>query len=287
MRPSTVFRAVLALATSAFSFAPVCAAAFIAVSAAIFAVRPGTIHAAQPGVDPEADSPPAPAITAEHSASVGAFLPWTMGARSDTQRALVYAQGGYDGAENGAVFQTSLEAQILGRLSLRAGGSYIGPSGTFRPEAGLRIDVLRQERHGVDLAVLGVYEAKGFNTVRAITARVAVSRAFGDTRLIGNLGYGFGLEEGERYGDLRLAGLHAVTSHLQVGLDSRFRVDLERDADEPPGEPDWELLAGPLATYSFDRFVVSASAGLSALKLRLIETKHVGAIATLGFGSVF
>jgi hypothetical protein len=148
-----------------------------------------------------------------------------------------YAQGGYDGAENGAVFQTTLEARILGRLSLRAGG-YIGPSGTFRPEVGLRVDALRQERHGVDLAFLGLYEAKGFNTVRAITARVAVSRPFGDTRLVGDLGYGFGLEEGERYGDFRLAGLHAVTSHLQVGLDSRFRVVLERDSDEPLGEPD-------------------------------------------------
>jgi hypothetical protein len=228
-----------------------------------------------------------PAATSEASTASGAFLPWTMGARSDVQQALVYAQGGYDGAEKGAVFQTVLEAQILGRLSLRGGGSYVGPSGQFRPEAGLRIDALRQESHGVDLAVLGVYEAKGFNTVRAVTARLAVSRTFGDTRLVANLGYGFGLEEGERYGDFRAAGLHRLTQHLQVGIDSRFRVDLERDSDEPVGEPDWELLTGPLATYSFDRFVINASAGMSALKLRLIDTKHIGAIGTLGLGAVF
>jgi hypothetical protein len=223
----------------------------------------------------------------ERSAASGAFLPWTMGARSDAQRALVYGQGGYDSAEKGPVFQTVVEAQIFGRLSLRAGGSAVGASGAFRPEAGLRIDALRQERHGVDVAVLGVYEARGFNTVRAATVRLAISRAVGDTRLVGNLGYGFGLDDGERYGDLRLAGLHAVTRKLQVGLDSRFRVDLERDDDEPAGEPDWELLTGPLATYSFDRFVISASAGLSALKLRLVETRHIGAIGTLGLGAVF
>lgn len=226
-------------------------------------------------------------ITAERSVAGGAFLPWTMGARSDAQRALVYVQGGYDGAEKGAVFQTTAEAQLFGRLSLRAGGDYVGPSGTFRPEAGLRIDALRQERHGVDLAVLGVYEAKGFNTVRAITARVAASRAFGATRVVANAGYGFGLEEGERYGDFRLAGLHGLTEHLQLGIDSRFRVDLERDADEPAGEPDWELMTGPLAAYTIDRFVVTATAGLSAVKLRLVEGSHVGAIAALGFGAVF
>jgi hypothetical protein len=247
----------------------------------------GTVRAAEHEGEPEGDQPPAQPVAAGRSAASGAFLPWTMGPRSDQQRALVFAQGGYDGAEKGAVFQATAEAQIFGRLALRAGGNYIGPSGTFRPEVGLRIDALRQEKHGVDLAVLGVYEAKGFNTVRAVTARVALSRAFGDTRLVGNIGYGVGLEEGERYGDLRVAALHALTSRFQVGLDSRVRVDLERDNDEPPGEPDWELLAAPLATYSFDRFVVSASAGLSALKLRLIETKHVGAIATLGFGTVF
>ena len=149
------------------------------------------------------------------------------------------------------------------------------------------MDALRQERHGVDLAVLGVYETKGFNTVRAVTARIALSRAFGDTRVVSNLGYGFGLEEGERYGDFRLAGLHRLTQKLQVGVDSRLRIDLERDDDEPPGEPDWEVLAGPLATYTIDRYVVSATVGYSALKYRLVEGKHTGAIATLGVGAVF
>jgi len=224
---------------------------------------------------------------ARQSAEAGAFLPWTMGARSDSQRALVYGQGGYDSAQAGAVFETVLEAQLHGRISLRVGGSYLGPSGRFRPEAGLRVDVLRQELHGVDLAVLGVYEAQGFNTVRAVTARVAVSRTLGDTRLVSNLGYGFGLQDGERYGDLRLAGLHALTRSQRVGLDSRFRIDLERDDDEPIGEPDWELVTGPLATYSIDRFVVSATAGLSALKFRLVGTTHMGAIGALGLGAVF
>lgn len=224
---------------------------------------------------------------AARSATAGAFLPWTMGARSDPQRALVFVQGGYNGAENGGVYQMTAEAQLLGRLALRAGGSYFGPSDNFRPEVGLRVDALRQEAHGVDMAVLGVYETKGFNTVRAVTARVALSRAFGDTRVVSNVGYGFGLQEGERYGDFRLAGLHALTEKFQIGVDTRMRMDLERDDNEPPGEPDWEILAGPLATYTIDRYVVSATAGYSALKYRLVEGKHTGVIGTVGVGAVF
>jgi hypothetical protein len=222
---------------------------------------------------------------AARSAQAGAFLPWTMSARSDTQRALVFGQGGYNSAEKSGVFETVAEAQIFGRVSLRAGGSYFGE--TFRPEAGLRLDALRQERHGVDLAVLGVYETKGFNTVRAVTARVAVSRTFGNTRLVSNVGYGIGLEEGEGYGDFRLAGLHGITEKLHIGVDSRLRMDLERDSDEPPGEPDWEVVAGPVATYAIDRFIVSAMAGYSAMKYRLVGGTSTGAIGTLGFGAVF
>jgi hypothetical protein len=232
-----------------------------------------------PGSRPEART--------DKSVASGAFLPFTMGARSDAQQALIFGQGGYDSAWRGPVFQTTLEAQVLGRVSVRAGGSTIGPTGSFRPEAGLRVDALRQERHGIDMAVLGVYESAGFNTVKAITARVALSRSFGKTRLVGNVGYGYGFNDGERYGDVRLAGLRAVGRNVHVGLDSRMRFDLEYDNNEPPGEPEWEAVAGPVATYSFNRFVLTGTAGMSAMKQRLLASKHYGAVATLGFGTVF
>jgi hypothetical protein len=232
--------------------------------------------------------PPDTQPRAGRSLGSGAFLPFTMAARSDTQRALVYGQGGYDSAWRAPVFHTTLEAQVLGRVSVRAGGSTVGPSGAFRPEAGLRVDALRQERHGIDMAALGVYESAGFNTVKAVTARVALSRAFGKTRLVSNVGYGYGFDDGERYGDVRVAGLRAMTRNLHVGVDSRMRFDLEWDSNEPPGEPEWEAVAGPLATYSFfDRFVLTGTAGVSAMKQRLIPTRHYGAVATIGFGAVF
>jgi len=181
-----------------------------------------------------------------------------------------------------------MEAQLLGRLSLRGGGEYTEQGGRFRPQIGVRVDALRQESQGVDLAVLGGYESAGFNGVRAVSAAVAVSRGFGDSRVVSNLGAGFGLDDGERYGDFRLAGLHALTDRFQVGIDSRLRVDLERDSNEPAGEPSWELTSGPMASYALGRFILTASGGLSALKLRQGDTSnHVGAMGSLGLGAVF
>ena len=63
------------------------------------------------------------------SAASGVFLPWTMGARSDAQRALVFVQGGYNGAENGGVYQMAAEAQLFGRCGFRfIVNAGIGPS---------------------------------------------------------------------------------------------------------------------------------------------------------------
>jgi hypothetical protein len=231
------------------------------------------------------------ARTVEAGAGIGAgaFLPWSMAARADSQRALAFMQGGYDSARKGALFQATAEVALFGRVSLRGGSTYLGPTGILRPDAALRVDILRQraDGSGLDLAAAVGYEALGFNTTPAITARLAVSRLLGSTRLLANVAYGVGTAEGERFGDLRLAGLRRVTRDLHVGLDSRFRVDLERDNDEPAGEPDWEVDAGPVATYALGRFVVSASAGATALKYRLVPGQHLGLISLLGAGTVF
>src|SRR4051794_28736170 len=80
---------------------------------------------AQSDSDDQEAMPPASA-----SAAVGAgtFSPFTMGARSDTQRALGFFLGGYDSARGGGVFQAGAEAQLWGRVTVRGGGSYLGPA---------------------------------------------------------------------------------------------------------------------------------------------------------------
>jgi hypothetical protein len=228
-----------------------------------------------------------PAASGERSVSSGSFAPWGMSARSDAQRALVHLQGGYDAARGGALFETMAEAQVLGGLSLRAGSSYVEGSDGVRPRLGLKLDVVRQEAAGVDLAVAGTYEGHGFNQVPAAVFTAAVGGAVGRTRLWANASYGQGLELDERHGDLRLGAFHRVRRGLHLGLDSRMRVDLERDATEPSGEPDWDLVAGPAAALSLGRFVVTGTVGASAVKMRAGGPVRTGAVATTGVGAAF
>jgi len=105
--------------------------------------------------------------------------------------------------------------------------------------------------------------------------------------LTANVGYGAGVRQGERYGDLRLAAMQQLSRDVHLGLDSRFRVDLERDSDEPAGEPEWEMNAGPVAALSLGRFVLTGGAGASAVKYRLISTRGVGLYGLMGLGAVF
>ena len=79
----------------------------------------------------------------------------------------------------------------------------------------------------------------------------------------------------------------ANAENLYAGLDSRARVDLERDSDEPLGELDWDMQAGPVATIALGRFAVSATGGVSAWKLRSRDNARVGAVGAVGVGAVF
>jgi hypothetical protein len=246
-----------------------------------FALAPAASWA-QTDKDPSEDDEPA-----RRAADAGALVPWTMSARSDTQRAVAHLSGGYDAAKNGATFESVVEARIFGRLSFRAGGSYVGPDGEVRPIFAGKLDALRQEGQGVDVAIAGGYEPHGFNTVRAVAATVAVGRSFDALRVQANVGAGIGLEEGERYGDTRLAALYRIGNQFRAGVDSRFRIDLERDTDEPEGEPDWELVAGPLATMTLGRFAFTGGVGVSAIRLRLETNTEVGPITYAGLGAVF
>jgi hypothetical protein len=227
-------------------------------------------------------------VTAQRSAAVGAFSTWTMTARSDMQHAVVNVMGGFDGANDGARFESSAEAQILPRVALRAGASTSPASEGLGLRFEGKVDAFRQERDGVDLAVAGGYEQHGFNEVSAAVATVAVGRSLGRLQLLGNLGYARGIAQTEEhYGSAGVAALYRVAEPLHVGLDSRFRIDLERDDDEPPGEREWELEAGPKVTVSAGSFALTGGTGVVTNRLRLVPGTNVGAIGYVGVGAAF
>lgn len=244
---------------------------------------PSPVHAQE-----DLTAPAAPVgVSASESAAAGAFSAWSVAARSNTQRTLARVVGGYEGSSGKALFDTAVEARILDRLAVRTGGSYLPTTEGFGLRFGGKLDALRQETSGVDLAIVGGYEATGFNEVPAVGGQVALGRTEGRLVLLANVGYARGLEEAEQYASAGAAAHYRVTPDVLLGVDSRFRIDIERDADEPPGEREWDLLAGPQVTIAIGPVALSGGAGLSAQRLRLETDTKVGALGQLGVGAAF
>jgi hypothetical protein len=221
------------------------------------------------------------------SVEAGELLPWTIGARHVRQGMLINSYAGWDAAKGAPVMVGALDATLVERLTLRASATNPGMSDQLEPSVGLLFDLARQEDAGIDIALGGDYELMGWNHNPALVTRAAAGSTVGLTRVQANAGFGLATSGGERFGDLRLSGLHPVADGVYAGLDSRARVDLERDGEEPTGELDWDMQAGPVATVAVGRWSVSATGGVSAWKLRSRDEAKVGAIGALGVGAVF
>ena len=237
-----------------------------------------------PGVQEDEINIPA---EAESTVAAGTLLPWSVGARHARQGILLGGYGGVDFAKRSPVMNGTLDATLIDRITLHATMTNVGMSDLLRPGVGLLFDVMRVEETGLDLALGGEYEVVGFNGVPAAVARTAIGGYAGSLRLQGNAAFGLGLQQQERYGQLGLSGIAPVAESLYVGLDSRARVDLERDDMEPSGELDWDMQAGPVATLAIGRFAVSATGGVSAWKQRTHEQAKVGAVGAVGVGAAF
>jgi hypothetical protein len=221
------------------------------------------------------------------SAAAGTLLPFTIGARHERQGILIGGYGGFDQAKRAPVMAGTLDATFIENVTFRAVAMNAGMSDRLTPSVGVLVDIAREEKAGIDFAVGGDYELEGWNRVPSIVTRVAAGSTVGVTRLQANAAFGLGIERGERYGDLRLSGLHPVAQSLYAGLDSRARVDLERDMDEPSGELDWDVQAGPVVTLALGRYAISAQGGVSAWKARTGEQAKVGATGSVGVGAAF
>jgi hypothetical protein len=219
------------------------------------------------------------------SASAGAFAPWAMSARSDTQSSLIRFQGGFDGGGRGALFEQLAEQRLVGPLSLRGGFNWFDDGAG--PSIGPKLDLLKQERHGIDLALATIFESDSFNRVPAIAFEVAVARRLGDLTLSTALAYSHGIKRGERSAAVHLSARHPVGRRLHIGLDSRVRLDLQQDPRQPADETEWDLVAGPTAVLSLGPFALTATTGLSAAKLWARDTAQVSALLLIGVGMTF
>lgn len=237
--------------------------------------------------------------TAEQSAASGVFLRSAESPTTEAHRAAVSTHAGFDGNRQGALVETRGEVVLVAPsartsgprfgLSVVGGGAYIGATSRL-PESssgfgGLKLQPVFQDQLGFDAAVSVSYLSRGFNLQQALQAELLLGRRIGDTQLLLNVGYGHGLEEGERYGRLRAAVLSRVVKELRLGLEARGMLDLERDEDEPSGEPDFEVNGGAVVSYTISHLSLSASAGPAALKYRDGRDTMFGVAASFGIGA--
>lgn len=217
------------------------------------------------------------------AADAGMMLPLTISPRTDSQRGIVRAIGGYDSARERAQFEAIADVTIFGPLALRVGAQYGQQRDTFRPSVGLRIQALSQERQGVDLGFGAFYKPEGFTEAEGeIEVMVMFARRFGRIATFANVVYGQDPEGRERDGELRIGGLYAVSVPLQVGLDARLRFDLGEENEEvrkKEGGAEFDVLVGPTASYALGPVAVIGHAGLSIYGT---EPARTGVVALLG-----
>jgi hypothetical protein len=215
------------------------------------------------------------------SAQAGMFLPFTEAPRTDSARAFATTLGGYDGARDSALLEGRGEVTVYGPIALRIGVMYTQHPEQLRPTAGARVQALQQADHGIDMSIGVFYKPEGFTEGEGeIEGVFAFGRRFGRIGLIGDLVYGQDPEARERDGEVRLAGLYTASARFELGLDSRVRFDLGTEEDKlaEEGGAEYDLIAGPLLSYTLGEVALGAQAGLSVYGT---PSAQVGPIALL------
>jgi len=225
---------------------------------------------------------PALAVSAD-----GAFLPQTLAARVGSVPVFAYGSGGYDSSRRGPLIDSAVEAHVWGPFALRFQAAYSNDTDRMRPSVAGRVQLLKQERHGVDGAVTVFFKTEGFTEAEGEIETVAsIARRFQWITLLGGLAYGQDPEGNERDGEVRAAAFHQGR-WLMVGLDSRVRFALgTQHGRAATTEPVFDFMGGPVATVAAGPVAIFAHAGPTAFELAN-SSARVGVAALAGLGAAY
>jgi hypothetical protein len=203
-------------------------------------------------------------------------------------RAQVTAAVLYDQARERTTSEARADVRLTGPLSLRGGASSNMNGGGVSPTLGAGLWVLSESRHMVDGALSFNYRGEGFNLVPALELGATIGRHFGPSAVFASATYGQGLERGERYLDVRMSAMNGWFDHrLFAGVDSRLRVDLERDDDEPAHESEMDFAGGLVAGVTISGVALGGFGGLSAVRYRDRSPDRTGVLAGMNVGGAF
>jgi hypothetical protein len=234
------------------------------------------------------DQPPATLLTTSGAAADGLFLPSTLPASVGSTAAFGSGLGGYDGARGRPIVSMTAEVRVWGPVALRTDVNYSDSNVAMRPSVGLRAQLLRQERHGIDGSLSVFYKPEGFTEPEGeIETFASVARTFNRTMIVGNLVYGQDPEGRERDGEVRTAVLYRVPGQRwTLGAESRVRFAIgNQQVAASKGEPKFDLLAGPVVTVVVGPLALFSEAGPSFVQLA--EQFHGGLAALAGLGAAF
>jgi hypothetical protein len=233
---------------------------------------------------PEQRRPWEPAVTA---AASGSYLPETLSARVGATPAFGYGSGGYDSSRRGPLLDSAVEAAIWGPFAIRVQATYSNDTDRMRPSVAGRVQLLRQERNGVDGSLTVFFKTEGFTeTEGEIETFVSVGRRFERFSLIGNLVYGQDPEGNERDGEVHAAIFHQY-KWLFYGLDSRVRFAIgTQHGHAATTEPVFDFNAGPVVIAATGPVAFFAQAGPSAFELSNGPSR-LGVAALGGLGAAY
>src|SRR5262249_10035793 len=208
------------------------------------------------GYGVEEDAPRAASVAQE-----GQLLPQTLSATIGHKQVLGLFTGGYDSApDQGPQFSALVEGRLFNRVAVRVGVEYQDGIHTVYPSVGVRVGLLRQEKHKVDLAVIGQYKNLGFSEASGeFEFGVLVGHRWGKVGAQLNALYGQGLEAEERDAEVRASLLWYAHPRINAGLDVRARFDLgAEDAARLKSklEADFDFLGGVIGQATVVKHLV-------------------------------
>jgi hypothetical protein len=210
----------------------------------------------------------------------GLVTPFTISA-ARPKTALILTDGGYDSARKTGIVDFAAEVHVWGPISIRGGGTYVSNGNTLKPTVGAIVHLW--SGGGVDGSAGLFYKPEGLTEPEGeFEGLFALSYQTGRTTLMGNVVYGQDAEAAESDAEVRLGAVVQATKNVLVGADSRLRVAISSKAGT--AEPDFDLVAGPVATLLVSDFALTAQVGGSVVKLG--DTK-AGVIALGGIARMF
>jgi hypothetical protein len=229
----------------------------------------------------EEHPPPPPADLAVTDAVT---LPLGLPAARDHLRAVATGFGGYDGAREAGVLEFQAAVRLFGPVSIHGGGVYVSSADDVRPSLGAMVQLLEQERRGVDASLSVTYRPEGLTEPEGeIETALAFGRRLGSTSIVASATYGQDPEGNERDGELRAAGLARVGPVL-VGADARGRLALTRP--DGSAEPDYDVAAGPVLVVPIQSFALTGMVGASVVGTAA-DTTEAGVLGLLGASRIF